>query len=413
MEQERPGTCIDTRHVDVLDGVRAIAILVICWYHIWQQSWLTPYVKTPFLAFLGKTGLSFDVLPRTGYLWVDLMLLLSGFCLFLPYARAALSGAPLPGVKDFYKKRLVRILPSYVLCVLVIFFSYSLPAGGYASAGEALRDLVAQLTFTQVFSAGPYLFTKINGVLWTVAIEMQFYLLFPFLARFFIKRPAVAYLAMLAVGAAYTFGFALPFPDSYRLTVNQLPAFFPVFGNGMLGAYLFVLLSTRTKRNAALSLSCTLALFCFAFLLVRLFFCAAGSGDVQEFQLRFRYPLSLCFGGAVFCAALSCRGMRFLLSNRVVRFFAAISYNLYIWHQWLAVRFKAWHIPYWTGDTLPNVAGNRTWQLQYTALCFFAAIALAALLTYCFEQPLARLLLKNKKPKPEEPVQHEIPAQQP
>ena len=30
----------DTRHVDTCDGVRALAILIVAWYHIWQQSWL-------------------------------------------------------------------------------------------------------------------------------------------------------------------------------------------------------------------------------------------------------------------------------------------------------------------------------------------------------------------------------------
>ena len=32
----------DTRHVDTCDGVRALAICIVAWYHIWQQSWLDP-----------------------------------------------------------------------------------------------------------------------------------------------------------------------------------------------------------------------------------------------------------------------------------------------------------------------------------------------------------------------------------
>lgn len=32
----------DIRHVDTCDGVRALAILIVAWYHIWQQSWLYP-----------------------------------------------------------------------------------------------------------------------------------------------------------------------------------------------------------------------------------------------------------------------------------------------------------------------------------------------------------------------------------
>lgn len=44
----------DTRHVDTCDGVRALAILIVAWYHIWQQSWLYPN-----LTIGGKT-VSFD-----------------------------------------------------------------------------------------------------------------------------------------------------------------------------------------------------------------------------------------------------------------------------------------------------------------------------------------------------------------
>ena len=36
---------INMFHVDVLDGVRAIAVLVVVWFHIWQQSWLMPILQ--------------------------------------------------------------------------------------------------------------------------------------------------------------------------------------------------------------------------------------------------------------------------------------------------------------------------------------------------------------------------------
>ena len=87
---------IDFTHVDVLDGVRAAAILIVFWFHVWQQSWLIPIFETPWLSWLGITRINLDAVPRTGYLFVDLMLLISAFCLFLPHARAALLGEPVP-----------------------------------------------------------------------------------------------------------------------------------------------------------------------------------------------------------------------------------------------------------------------------------------------------------------------------
>ena len=102
----------DPRHLDVLDGVRALCVLLVGWFHIWQQSWLAP----SFTA--AGRYVSLDFLLRSGYLWVDGLLLLSGFLLYLPYAQA---GAALPAVIPFYKRRLIRILPSYLLCVIPQF----------------------------------------------------------------------------------------------------------------------------------------------------------------------------------------------------------------------------------------------------------------------------------------------------
>ena len=106
----------DAKHLDVLDGVRVLCILLVGWFHIWQQSWLSPQFEV-----LGEF-ISLDFLLRSGYLWVDGLLLLSGFLLYLPYTQA---GSRLPAVGAFYKRRLIRILPSYLLCVIPLFILFA------------------------------------------------------------------------------------------------------------------------------------------------------------------------------------------------------------------------------------------------------------------------------------------------
>jgi peptidoglycan/LPS O-acetylase OafA/YrhL len=82
-------TRFDEKHIDVLDGIRALAVLGVLWFHFWQQNWISPYFKLPFLTSLGlSASVSLDFLPRAGFLFVDLLLFLSAFCLFLPYVRA-------------------------------------------------------------------------------------------------------------------------------------------------------------------------------------------------------------------------------------------------------------------------------------------------------------------------------------
>ena len=70
------------QRVEVWDGLRALLIFLVGAFHIWQQSWLTPGVWV-----FGRHH-SLDFLLRSGYIWVDGMILLSGFLIYLPYARA-------------------------------------------------------------------------------------------------------------------------------------------------------------------------------------------------------------------------------------------------------------------------------------------------------------------------------------
>ncbi len=397
MEAQAPvvNSRLDTRHIDVLDGIRALAIALIFWFHLWQQSWLTPYWQTP--VWLQSLGLpqvvSFDFLPRSGFLMVDLMLLLSAFCLFLPHARRAVYGDPVPSIGRFYQKRLCRILPPYYLSVLCIFFFVALPSGAYASVNEGATDLISTLTFTQTFFPNVLLGTKLNGVLWTAAVEMQFYLIFPLLAVCFRKRPLITYCTMTAVSLTYLHLFALNNPDSLRVTLNQLPGFFGVFANGMLFAYGYVWLSTRITRKPWLSAMSTAIALVLIYIITCMQKAAPSANPVQVWQAENRYVLSLVFGLFIFFSALAARWYRFLFSNRIMVFFAAISYNVYIWHQWLAVKFKQWRVPFWEGEQPPNFTGDRAWQWQYTLLVIAVTLLLAVILTYLFERPLNKRLL--------------------
>lgn len=394
MENRLRDNSIDPRHVDVLDGVRALAVLIVMWFHLWQQSWLMPVFSVKAPAFLGgMVTVNLDFIPRAGFIFVDLMLLISGFCLFLPHARTMLLGEPVPDTATFFKKRAARILPSYLLCVLLATFAYSLPTGAFSSPQKFWTDFLSTATFTQVFFPSAFLDSKVNCVLWSVAVEVQFYLLFPLLARWFRKKPLLTYLAMVAVASVFIYGYALPRPNLYRMTTNQLPAFFGVYANGMLAAYLYVLLAKKVKRSAWLSVVATVVAVFSIWAIGMMEKTVTRDSSVQHWQMAYRYAFSLVLCVFLLSAALSARWFRFLFSNRVMRFFAAISYNLYIWHQWIAVRLVEWKIPRWSGTVPPNQAGNRVWQWQFTILVTLLSFLVATVLTYAFEKPIAKKLL--------------------
>jgi len=83
----------DKLEIGVLYGFRALMVLFVMNYHLWQQSWISQTVT------LFGQRISFDFWTRSSYLFVDGMILLSGFLLYLPYARQIQEGTPVPSVK--------------------------------------------------------------------------------------------------------------------------------------------------------------------------------------------------------------------------------------------------------------------------------------------------------------------------
>ena len=373
-------------YVPVADGLRALSVFLVAWFHIWQQSWLNPVLK------LGSVSLNFNAPVRTGYMMVDIMLLLSGFLLFLPYARARVDGAPLPGLRGYYIKRALRILPSYWLCVFIMLFVYALPGRQYGSMRHFLLDFLGHLTFTHNLTYEGYIGTHLNGVLWTLAVEVQFYLIAPLIGRAFVKKPFPTYAAMLAVAFVYRFVYVAGMQDT-ALYFNRLPAMLDVYANGMMFSWLYAVLQKRAKprwQTAAVSALLCAGALAGIWLLMELQSHRSGIESVRMGQMLYRFPLSALGGLFLVAGSQAPRWFQWLFNNRLMRFFSAISYNFYIWHSHLALRLKAWHIPPYT-DEMPQRAGEMPWQLHYTLLCFAGAAALAALLTYTWERPLNRL----------------------
>ena len=378
----------DMDHIGVLDGIRSVAILVVLWFHFWQQTWLMPYYPGPFLESFGIKTLDLNIIRRCGYLCVDWMILLSGFVLFLPHARHLFESRPLESVGTFFRKRVARIVPSYLFAVLVMFF-LSLAGGVYAGRTSFLwKDLLSHLTFTFMLWPDTYLFSGINGVFWTVVIEVMFYAIFPLLAFAFRKKPLWTYLGMTAVGVAFTFLFCLRQKDT-AFYVNRFLTFWPVFANGMLGAYVYVWFVNRAKHKVPLSLLGTAIALGSLVGIAFLFRDCSHSSAIQVWQLTYRYPLSLLYLGFTLGMCVSMRPVRMLLSNAVWKSIAAVSYNLYLWHQYLMVRLRI-AFGCRSGADVAALGAQTQWMLNTEALVLAFAVAVAV--TYLLERPLHRLI---------------------
>ncbi|MBE5783538.1 MAG: acyltransferase [Clostridiales bacterium] len=376
------------RRIDVLDGIRVLCVLLVGWFHIWQQSWLSPSFT------IGSQHISLDFLLRSGYIWVDGLLLLSGFLLYLPYAQA--QSRP-PKILPFYKKRLIRILPSYLLCILPLY-ALALINGSYPTFKDSVKDLLAHVTFTHTLFPFSYNSTPLNGALWTLGIEMQFYFLFPFLARAFKKFPLLTYLGMAGMALGFRH-FASAQPDT-SMYFNQLPAFLDVYANGFLAASAFSALRKKLGNGCwdrQVKLFFSVMLILCAVQLVNFARGQAGENGYESIrlgQMERRFSMSVTLSCAMICAACAGSGVRFLLGNKVMQYLSSISFQFYIYHQLFAVQLKKWGFPP-SEHASPWMNGDYNWQLSYTLACFIGAIVLATLITYLFELPIARRLRRN------------------
>jgi len=373
-------------YMPAADILRVACIGLIAWYHFWQLSWLDPSFN------LGHIHVNMQQMVRNSYMLVDTLLLLSGFLLCLPYARHREGRGPYPSAIEFYKRRALRILPSYLAAIFIAFFLWAIPAGRYSSGLFALKDLLSHLSFTHNLSREVLYRSQLPGVLWTLAVEVQFYLLFPLIARFFCKKPM---LTCAALGLLGLFFRALAMADGdLSFWGNQLPVLLDVYAVGMFCACFYARLETHPfRRRWPFAL---LALLCLVCMLQLLYLQPLGD-LAKPAQMHRRLPLALLGGGFLLFGSLAPDGLQKALGNPLTRFFSAISYNFYIWHQFLGRRLVDWRFPPYLAPENPNMAYEQPWQNQYMAIAFLAASLAAVLGTYLIEKPAVRRLTPRKK----------------
>jgi peptidoglycan/LPS O-acetylase OafA/YrhL len=160
-----PAEASGAGEIRALDGVRAIAALSIVIFH----TLLLQHVEyQPASQAIGNVWYYLSM-------GVQLFFVLSGFLLFRPYARAILSGAALPSWARFYQRRALRILPVYWVALAVMF------AAQWTTANKPFW-LNALAHITLLHDNFPRFNRDLDGPFWTLAVEVQFYLLLPLIA---------------------------------------------------------------------------------------------------------------------------------------------------------------------------------------------------------------------------------------
>lgn len=147
-----------------IDILRAIAALGVFYYHQHIGATLAHYTGVSWLQATDSFGAVYAV---------PLFFLISGYCIHLSNIKYLKKSQALP-LKEYYRRRFLRIYPPY-LAALVFSIAVNFVTDPNASIGKA--DLFAHIFLLQGFTVA--YFNTINVVLWTISVEMAFYILYP------------------------------------------------------------------------------------------------------------------------------------------------------------------------------------------------------------------------------------------
>lgn len=113
----------------------------------------------------------------TGHVAVSLFFMVTGF---LFWEKAIVSNGKI-ALKPYFKSRIRRIGPAYVMSLMLILLVLAVPLGNFGLQHLRINDIGDALMFKGIRSV-----SDINGVYWTLVWEWRFYLLLP-LAALFVK----------------------------------------------------------------------------------------------------------------------------------------------------------------------------------------------------------------------------------
>jgi peptidoglycan/LPS O-acetylase OafA/YrhL len=346
--------------------LRGIAALLVAVYHFWTMSWFdTPGPAAP--------------LVQTGFLGVEIFFCISGFVLALPYVQAHLAGEPLPSTWRFAVSRALKILPSYWLCIVVLL---ALGWDAMFDACDRTRAVVTHLLFVQVWWRDTT--PAINGVLWTLAVEVQFYVLFPLLVRAFLRQPVLTAGIMVLIGNGFRLWTAQNSAGTpyYWLRLDQLPASIDLFAAGMVAALVYA--SIRRPNRALCSLAMIAGIAAF-YWLAQSCVTAGGADWPYAWKAQWRSGIGAAFILAVVGALCAYRPLQALFANRALLFLGAISYNLYLWNLPIAKVLRPM-----IHAASANPIDDPAWRIAFPLVALIASILVASAVTYWLERPILR-----------------------
>jgi len=194
-----------------IDGLRGLAVLMVAISHAWMQHPPHPFqiVWHHNKMQLTQPGTVLDMIAGRGYQGVSLFLVLSGFCLSYPILTRRASGVERWFVaSQFFARRCLRILPPYYAALALSAASVRLfarqhwpPLPAMGTTTLSVPDLLAHIMLVHnLILSFEY---SINSPFWSLALEWQWYWIFPLILVCCIRWPVGTVGVCLVVAMAW------------------------------------------------------------------------------------------------------------------------------------------------------------------------------------------------------------------
>jgi peptidoglycan/LPS O-acetylase OafA/YrhL len=311
---------ISSTHIPAIDGLRALAVFAVVLYHL-GISWIPG-----------------------GFLGVDLFFVISGYVITRLILDSIESANGLD-IKEFYAARVRRLLPGLVVLIIVTSVFTAL------FAPDAVRRFISDVPFVltgtnnwQLVALNQDYFQAIGRPpllqhTWSLAVEFQFYLIWPIILLFVWRRFGKRVVRRAALAIATFSGTAL-FLFSLQAdnaTAGRISHIYFGTDTHSLGLFLGSALAvswiprnlTRNISQRAQDFIDGIGVFGFIGLLCIFLFIDQSSATLYQIA----FPLAGLFGCATIISVVH-PASRFspLLSNRVFLWIGQRSYGIYLWH---------------------------------------------------------------------------------
>lgn len=324
------------RHLPGLEGLRAVAAFGVILTHVAFQTGVDPATT------IGSVLARFDF-------FVPVFFALSAFLLW----RGHYADRRLSTIARFLANRAGRILPAYLACVIAVILL--LPEA------SALSDeqIIANLTLTQVYLA--------DGLapglthLWSLSVEVGFYLALPLLALTLGRLPRRARILVIGLLAVLALGWAwLPFvmagPDPAAGVPNRQiwpVAYAPWFAVGMIAAEVEGRIGPRVRRVLSWrGLWWSVALLT-AWVAGQEWFGPLGLTHPEPDEFTRRVLAGTVFAFAVVVPEALDPGARWL-AHPLMQMLGRWSYSIFLWHvAMLSLAFPLLGLDYFSGGFWP------------------------------------------------------------